>query len=206
MQALHCRSDGGPKENELRAIYKTCLKRYEGKNVTNNQGYDDDRRDSKNRQKSPWDRDVKFGSNDRNEEGYGWDRNRDDRRYDDRMDQNDRMGIGNRDDRSNYDGRINNGYDRGNYDDRMSSRNDRINNYNERIDRMGREGMAYGDRMGRTDGYGRSQISAKDSFPQSDEFVSIILYKFHSIMFYLKGNSFKCYTYECIQKFSTRNK
>lgn len=143
--------------------------------MTNSRGYDDDRRDSRNRQKSPWDRDVKFGSNDRNDEGYSWDRNRDDRKYDDRMDRNDKMG--NRDDRNNYDSRMNNGYDRSSYDDRMSNRNDRINNYDERIDRMGREGMGrdgmgYGDRMGRTDGYGRSKVSAKDAFQQSDEYVS----------------------------------
>lgn len=171
VQALHCRSDGGPKENELRAIYRSCLKTQEGKNATNNRGYDDDHRDTKSRQKSPWDREVKFGSNDRNKEGYGWDRNRDDRRYDDRMDRNDRMG--NRDDRSNYDGRANNGYDRSNYDDRMSNRNDRINNYYERTDGMGRDRVGYGDRMERSDGYGRSHVSAKDAFQQSDEFVSI---------------------------------
>lgn len=86
------------------------------------------------------------------------------------MDRNDRMG--NRDDRSNYD-RMNNGYDRSNYDDRMSSRNERINNYDDRIDRMGRDGMGYGDRMGQTNGYGRTQVSAKDAFQQNDEFVSI---------------------------------
>lgn len=172
VQALHCRSDGGPKEDELRAIYKNCLKRQEGKNVTNNRGYNDDWRDARNRQKSPWDRDVKFGSNDRSEDGYSWDRNRDDRRYDDKMDsRNDRMG--NRDERSNYDSRIGNRDDRKNYDDRMSSRNDRINKYDERMDRMGRDEMGYGDRMGRTDGFGRSQISGRDAFQQSDEFVSI---------------------------------
>lgn len=170
-QALHCRSDGGPKENELRAIYKSCLKKSDGKNVTNNRGYADDRKEAKTRQKSPWDRDVKFGSNDRNEEVYGWDRNRDDRRYDDRMDRNDRMGS--RDDRSSYDSRMNNGYDRSNYGDRTSNRNDRINNYD---DRMGRDGMGYGDRMGRTEGNGRSQVSARDAFQQSEEFVSIKAY------------------------------
>nr|XP_021200198.2 odorant-binding protein 59a [Helicoverpa armigera] len=157
--ALNCRSSGGPKEAELKNIYKKCLKMQEGRNSSRGNS-DQDWKDSRGQiQRSDWERgrigsrenkssrDDRMGGKDRKGGSSMRDRNDMMGRSDDRMDRNDN--------RRNRD------------DDRMSSSNDRSGGRNRMGNQNNRNDMA----NNRDDRYGREDyFNGREDFPQSDEF------------------------------------
>lgn len=146
-QALNCHSEGGPKIEELKSIYMTCLKRQDGKNNSNRGHSGDDNWNSRGSNQK-WDRERRLGSRDDRMSGR-----------DDRMNDRDYRTSGSgRDDRINSRNdrdKINDGYNR---DDRMGSRNDKVSNR---------------DMMSRSEGYGRPDITGRDDFPLNDDFGSV---------------------------------
>ncbi|KAI8437008.1 hypothetical protein MSG28_010408 [Choristoneura fumiferana] len=180
MKGLNCRSDGGPKEEELKTIYMNCLRRSDGRNSNDSRGYssDQDWKDSRRNNQNRWDkRDDRMASredrmtgrddrydHDRDDEGnYGM-MNRNDRmsgRYDS-MGKRDRMESVNRNNGRNY--QMNGRNDRrSGSDDRMNSRND-----GDQDDRHGRD-----DWMNRDDRYGRDDmINGREDFSHSHEYGS----------------------------------
>lgn len=178
-QGLNCRSDGGPKEEELKTIYMNCLRRNDGRNSNDSKGYssDQDWKDSRTNYQNRWDkRDDRMASredrmggrddrhdHDRDNEGnYGM-MNRNDRmggRYDG-MGNRDRMESVNRNNGRNY--QMNGRNDRRS-DDRMSSRNDR-----DQEDRHDRD-----DWMSRDDRHRRDDmISGREDFSHSHEYGAV---------------------------------
>nr|UVB79192.1 odorant-binding protein 1 [Heortia vitessoides] len=155
VQALNCRSEGGPKEDELKTIYATCLKKQDGRNSSEREDQEDsDWKESRGRfnQRTKWNRDMR--------------------------DKNDR--IGGRDDRLSETGdRMNDRYDRTDEredrfrsrDDRMSNRDERMNGREDRMrdrdDRMDGRDYSGGNMMSKDNGYGREQLNSR-YFPHED--------------------------------------
>nr|UDM59896.1 putative odorant binding protein 9 [Corcyra cephalonica] len=144
--ALNCRSDGGPKEEELKSIYTTCLKEQDGKNSSNSRRYSDDQ-----------DWDEPHGYNSRRQ----WDR--DDREREDRnraRNRNDRTsGWNDRNDRmGGRDGRTGSRDDRMNRRDMMEGRNDDMGSRNH-------------DMTGHDDAVSRYHVTGRDDFPNSEEYL-----------------------------------
>lgn len=159
VQALNCRSSGGPKEAELKTIYKKCLKMQEGKNSSKGNSEQDYKEPRNQIQRNDWEKGRTTGSkenkNSRDDRNSGKDRkggsgmrDRDDMmgRTDDRMDRND--------DRKNRN------------DDRMSSNNDRNG---------GRNGGRMGGTNNRNDMTGSRNVNfnGREDFGQSDEYGSV---------------------------------
>ncbi|KAI5634606.1 PBP/GOBP family domain-containing protein [Phthorimaea operculella] len=193
-EALNCRSDGGPKEDELKTIYRNCLKKQNGKNFNQSRGYqsDDDWRDSKGHsQRSPWDKDDKFGDDETRDDGsyrdgmYGNERRNS---YDRTSVSYDRgTGTGTSYDRTgtaSYD-RSGGSYDRtsGSYDrsgssydrtggsyDRMGGSYDRMGDSDDRMSRNDGMGGRYGVMGSRNEGNGRSQVTGREDFMANDGF------------------------------------
>ncbi|XP_063364446.1 protein starmaker-like [Cydia amplana] len=160
--ALNCRSDGGPKENELKRIYMNCLRRNEGRNASDSRHSDQDWRESRKKNQNHWDmrddhssKEDRIGSrvdrhdHDRDDDG-SYDRGRNDRMGSrDRMGNRDRMDSDERSSGRHYqsDGR----------NDRMGGRGDRMDGQN---DRNGRD-----EWMGRDDRYRRDDmINGREDF------------------------------------------
>lgn len=177
IQALNCRSGGGPKEAELKTIYKKCLKMQEGKNSSKGTSEQDWKEPRGQIQRNDWDR-GRMGSKE----------NKNSR--DDRMSGRDKMGgSGMRDSRDDMMGRSSDRNDRNGdrndrndermdrNDDRRSGNDDRISNNNDRMG--GRNRM--GDRNNRNDmtanrdnRYGREDyFNGREDFPQSEEFGNV---------------------------------
>lgn len=160
-QALNCRSEGGPKENELKSVYMTCLKKQDGKNSSDSRGYTEDQDWKETRGQSKFHHRSKWGSGNMGD-------------IDDRMrDRDDRMDD--RDDRTNREDRTRS------RDDRMGGRNDRMggrDDMNSR-DRMGGRENIMNDRnnmMNRDEDanrYGREPLRGRHDFPQSDEYETV---------------------------------
>ncbi|KAM3965167.1 odorant-binding protein 59a [Aphomia sociella] len=144
--ALNCRSDGGPKEEELKTIYMNCLKEQDGRNSSNSRRYTDDQDWDEPRghnSRSQWDREDK-------ERG---DRNRQGSRNDRTGGRNDK--LGGRNDR--MDGRTGSRDDRMNRRDMMDGRNDDMGGRNHDMT---------------DDGIGRYHLTGRDDFSNSDEDLS----------------------------------
>ncbi|XP_053609963.1 uncharacterized protein Obp59a [Plodia interpunctella] len=154
--ALNCRSDGGPKEDELKTIYKNCLKRQEGRNSSDSRRYsnDQDWNEARGYGQRNWDRDSRSNSDNNRDDRMG---DRNDRYGSDRTGSRDRMGS--RDDIMSRDDRIGSSRDRSNSrDDRYGSRDDRGNN-----------GMGGRNRMGyQDDEVDRYRLSGRDDFSSDD--------------------------------------
>ncbi|XP_063826090.1 general odorant-binding protein 71 [Ostrinia nubilalis] len=163
-EALTCRSEGGPKENELKSIYMTCLKKQEGKNTSDSHGYTEDQDLKETRGQSKFHPKTKWNSGSMGD-------------IDDRIrDRDDRDDRSNRDDRSR------------NRDDRMGDRNDRMGGREEMFGRdraggrdnmNGRNNMM--DKNEDMNRFGREPYGDRQGFPQSDEYDSeMIRYGQHS--------------------------
>ncbi|XP_075977990.1 uncharacterized protein LOC142977786 [Anticarsia gemmatalis] len=148
--ALNCKSDGGPKEAELKNIYKKCLKMQDGKNSSKSNSEQDWKEPHGQILKSNWDRGRMGNKENRNtrRDDRMSERSKSDRddmmgRADDRMGNSDRMG-----------------------NDRMGSSSDRMGNRN-------RMGGGNDRNMGgeRDDRYGRDDyFNGREDFPQSGEY------------------------------------
>ncbi|CAH0585554.1 unnamed protein product [Chrysodeixis includens] len=163
--ALNCRSDAGPKEAELRNIYKRCLKMQENKNSSKGNS-EQDWKETRGQQRNDWDRPRSSKENrNRKEERMGRDRMdssgvRDSRdetmvsRADDRMDRN---------------------YDRkgGNDNQRNGGRNDERMSNNNNNNKMGnRNKNNRNDNSGNRENGRNDYINGREDFQQSDEYES----------------------------------
>nr|WKF45294.1 odorant binding proteins OBP16 [Peridroma saucia] len=160
--ALNCRSSGGPKEAELKNIYKKCLKMQEGKNSSkgnSEQDYKEPR--GQNIQRSDWERGRSTGSKENNN-------NKNSR--DDRNNSKDRKGGSSMRDRDDMMGRTDDRMDRS--DDKKNRNNDRMGSNNDR--NGGRNGGRMGGKNNRNDMMGSRDdfFNGREDFPQSDEFGS----------------------------------
>nr|WKR38890.1 odorant binding protein 9 [Spodoptera frugiperda] len=163
--ALNCRSSGGPKEAELKNIYKKCLKMQEGKNSSKGNSAQDWKEPRVQIQRNDWDR-GRVGSKE-NKNG----------RDDSRTGGKDKKGdSGMRDSRNDMMGRREDMMSRG--DDRNDNRkhrtDDRMGNDNDRSGgrgRMGNKNNRNDMNGGRDDRFGRDDyFNGREDFPQSDEY------------------------------------
>ncbi|KOB79007.1 Odorant-binding protein 29, partial [Operophtera brumata] len=143
--ALTCRSDGGPKESELKTIYTKCLKMQDGKNSSSSRDSGD----------QDWKENHRNQRNDREGSQMESDRGR-----------NKDNKMGNRNERRGTDDRMGNHDDRmGNHDYRMGNHDDKMGNYDDRVgnygDRMGNFGEKMGSHDDRSDSYDR--MGSRDS-------------------------------------------
>uniref|UniRef100_A0A1V1WCB4 Odorant binding protein 13 n=1 Tax=Mythimna separata TaxID=271217 RepID=A0A1V1WCB4_MYTSE len=154
--ALNCRSSGGPKEAELKNIYKKCLKMQEGKNSSRGNSEQDYKEPRGQIQRSDWERGRTTGSKE-NKNGR-----------DDRMSGKDRKGGSSMRDRDDMMGRSDDRMDRN--DERSNRNDDRMSNN----DRSGGRGRMGGNNnrndmsRGRDDRFGN--YNGKEDFPQSNEY------------------------------------
>ncbi|XP_026739215.1 probable ATP-dependent RNA helicase ddx42 [Trichoplusia ni] len=160
--ALNCRSDGGPKEAELKNIYKKCLKMQTDNKNSSKGNSDQDWKEARGQQRNDWDR-TRTGSKEnrnRKEERLGRDRmdssgmrdNKDDMmgsRADDRMDRN---------------------YERKGNDNQRGRNNDRTSNNNSN-DKTGNRSKNNRNEMTGNRENGRNDfINGREDFQQSDEY------------------------------------
>ncbi|CAB3227185.1 unnamed protein product [Arctia plantaginis] len=156
--ALNCRSDGGPKEAELKNIYKKCLKmQQEGNNSTKGNSEQDWKESRSQLHSNNWERGRMGNKENRN--------NRDDR-----MSSRDKMNT--RDDMMG-----NNGDRMGGNNDRMGSKSGKMGFNSDRSgsssDKMGSSSdrIGYSDRMGeRKDRYGNTDNSRDERYDQNEYF------------------------------------
>lgn len=195
LQALNCRSDGGPKEEELNSVYKNCLKKQEGKNSSDSRRYSDDQDWDEPRgynQRNQWDRDGRSGR-DKNRDDRGSNRDRT-RNRDNRMGGRDDK-MGGRDDKmedrdekiGNREGMMGNREDRMGYRhdarDPMEGRENRMSGRNDGMGRKDQGGMGYHE--GDTNRY---NFNGRDDF-STDEYggvsINIKLFCAHTETHYL---------------------
>ncbi|KAF9423890.1 hypothetical protein HW555_000948 [Spodoptera exigua] len=167
--ALNCRSNGGPKEAELKNIYKKCLKMQEGKNSSKGNSAQDWKEPRVQIQRNDWER-GRVGSKENKNS-----------RDDSRMGSKDKKGDGGmRDSRNDMMGRRDDMMTRGDdrnddrkhrTDDRMGGSNDRSGNRG----RMGNKNNRNDMNGGRDERFGRDDyFNGREDFPQSDEYGSDI--------------------------------
>ncbi|XP_037970904.2 general odorant-binding protein 71 [Plutella xylostella] len=158
--ALTCRSDGGPKEEELKMIYMNCLKSQDGKNSSNSRDYSDDYSSREKRKHSKGSnfgrRENAFGGR---EESYGsrdewtdrdWTRSRDQTQSrGDWSSRDDKVSSGT----TQY-GRSESGSSRDSMNNMRTSTNNMRNNMNSRDSRMGGGREDYGDNDYESDTHG----------------------------------------------------
>ncbi|CAG9786884.1 unnamed protein product [Diatraea saccharalis] len=159
MMALTCRSEGGPKEEDLKAMYAACLKKQDGGNSSDT-GYQDEQdwRGSRGRfnQRNHWNR---GGTEDRGDREDREDRTRNRgnraRGRDNNMDSNDRR-TGNRDERRNRDRK------------RIGERDDGNSGRDERSSHEYTDNKRH--KIGRKDDFGDDLFDEIYNFPKNHDF------------------------------------